>query len=91
MDSDQSLADIGEATDSLDEYDLDESSSVDDGSLAPERYLAEDGKTLKKVERKNLHSEHWICRILWSARSPSPSGSVRVRESRWRGWSCSWE
>jgi len=39
MDSDQSLADIGEATDSLDEYDLDESSSVDDGSLAPERYL----------------------------------------------------
>ena len=39
MDSDQSLADIGEATDSLDEYDLDESSRVDDGSLAPERYL----------------------------------------------------
>jgi polyphosphate kinase len=35
----QSLADTGAATDSLDEYDLEESSSVDDGTLAPDRYL----------------------------------------------------
>ena len=38
MDS-QDLADPGAATDSLDEYDLDESSSVDDGTLPPDRYL----------------------------------------------------
>jgi polyphosphate kinase len=35
----QSLADTGAATDSLDEYDLDESSSFDDGTLAHDRYL----------------------------------------------------
>jgi polyphosphate kinase len=35
----QSLADATAATDSLDEYDLDESSSVDDGTLPVERYL----------------------------------------------------
>jgi len=39
MDSTNSLADAGAATDSLDEYDLDESSSVDDGTLPPDRYL----------------------------------------------------
>ncbi len=39
MDSPESLAEVGAATDSLDEYDLDESSSVDDGTLAPDRYL----------------------------------------------------
>ena len=39
MDSQDSLVDIGAATDSLDEYDLDESSSVDDGTLAHDRYL----------------------------------------------------
>ena len=38
MDSPQSLADDS-ATDSLDEYDLDESSSVDDGTLPGNRYL----------------------------------------------------
>ncbi|NYF09798.1 polyphosphate kinase [Leifsonia sp. AK011] len=38
MDS-SDLADPGAATDSLDEYDLDESSSVDDGSLPVDRYL----------------------------------------------------
>ncbi len=39
MDSSNSISDAGETTDSLDEYDLDESSSVDDGTLPPERYL----------------------------------------------------
>jgi polyphosphate kinase len=39
MDSTSSLADSGPATDSLDEYDLDESSSVDDGTLPAGRYL----------------------------------------------------
>ncbi len=39
MDSLNNLADAGAATDSLDEYDLDESSSVDDGTLPLERYL----------------------------------------------------
>jgi polyphosphate kinase len=39
MDSSNSLADAGAATDSLDEYDLDESSSVDDGTLPADRYL----------------------------------------------------
>jgi polyphosphate kinase len=39
MDSQQSLAESGAATDSLDEYDVDVSSSVDDGSLPPDRYL----------------------------------------------------
>ncbi len=38
MDS-SDLADPGAATDSLDEYDLDESSSVDDGTLPADRYL----------------------------------------------------
>src|SRR6187431_777401 len=38
MDS-SNLADAGAATDSLDEYDLDESSSVDDGTLPTDRYL----------------------------------------------------
>jgi len=33
------MTDASAATDSLDEYDLDESSSVDDGTLPPERYL----------------------------------------------------
>src|SRR5687768_3471310 len=39
MESVNSLADAGAATDSLDEYDLEESSSVDDGTLPPDRYL----------------------------------------------------
>jgi polyphosphate kinase len=39
MDSQESLVDVGAATDSLDEYDLDESSSVDDGTLPHDRYL----------------------------------------------------
>jgi len=39
MDSVNNLADAGAATDSLDEYDLDESSSVDDGTLPGDRYL----------------------------------------------------
>lgn len=39
MDSPNNLADAGAATDSLDEYDLDESSSVDDGTLPQGRYL----------------------------------------------------
>jgi polyphosphate kinase len=39
MDSSETLADAGAATDSLDEYDLDESSSVDDGTLPHDRYL----------------------------------------------------
>lgn len=39
MDSPQSLAESAAATDSLDEYDLDESSSVDDGTLPLDRYL----------------------------------------------------
>ncbi len=39
MDSQQSIVDASGATDSLDEYDLEESSSVDDGTLPPGRYL----------------------------------------------------
>ncbi len=39
MDTPETLADAGAATDSLDEYDLDESSSIDDGTLPPDRYL----------------------------------------------------
>jgi len=39
MDTAQSLAEQGAATDSLDEYDLDESSSFDDGTLPADRYL----------------------------------------------------
>ncbi|MCU1578220.1 MAG: degradosome polyphosphate kinase [Rhodoglobus sp.] len=39
MDSSNSLADASAVTDSLDEYDLDESSSVDDGTLPPDRFL----------------------------------------------------
>jgi polyphosphate kinase len=39
MESPNSIADASAATDSLDEYDVDESSSVDDGTLAPDRYL----------------------------------------------------
>ncbi|GGK96665.1 polyphosphate kinase [Salinibacterium xinjiangense] len=39
MDSSNSLTDAADATDSLDEYDLDESSSVDDGTLEPDRFL----------------------------------------------------
>ncbi|MFM9877680.1 MAG: RNA degradosome polyphosphate kinase [Rhodoglobus sp.] len=39
MDSSETLAEVGAATDSLDEYDLDERSSVDDGTLDPQRYL----------------------------------------------------
>ncbi|CAN5404445.1 RNA degradosome polyphosphate kinase [soil metagenome] len=39
MDSANSLADAGAATDSLDEYDLDESSSIDDGTLPADRFL----------------------------------------------------
>jgi polyphosphate kinase len=39
MESTESLADAGAATDSLDEYDFDESSSVDDGTLPADRYL----------------------------------------------------
>ncbi|CAN5188232.1 RNA degradosome polyphosphate kinase [soil metagenome] len=39
MDSSISPADAGAATDSLDEYDLEESSSEDDGTLPPDRYL----------------------------------------------------
>jgi polyphosphate kinase len=39
MDSTGSIADASSVTDSLDEYDLDESSSVDDGTLPGERYL----------------------------------------------------
>jgi len=39
MDSSNNLADAGAATDSLDEYDLDESSSVDDGTLPYDRFL----------------------------------------------------
>lgn len=39
MDNDSALADPRSATDSLDEYDIDESSSVDDGTLIPDRYL----------------------------------------------------
>src|SRR5690606_41081988 len=33
------IADPSVATDTLDEYDIDESSSVDDGTLPPDRYL----------------------------------------------------
>ena len=39
MESQQGLTDAAAATDSLDEYDLDESSSVDDGTLPLERFL----------------------------------------------------
>ncbi|MGV8876874.1 MAG: RNA degradosome polyphosphate kinase [Rhodoglobus sp.] len=39
MDNDSALADPSSATDSLDEYDNDESSSVDDGTLIADRYL----------------------------------------------------
>ena len=39
MDSTNGLADASAATDSLDEYDLDESSSVDDGTLPADRFL----------------------------------------------------
>ncbi len=39
MDTPETLADAGAATDSLDEYDLDESSSIDDGTLPSDRYL----------------------------------------------------
>jgi polyphosphate kinase len=40
MDASQSLAETGAATDSLDEYDIDESSSLDDdGTLPMDRYL----------------------------------------------------
>jgi polyphosphate kinase len=39
MDSDNILAGASDATDSLDEYDVDESSSVDDGTLPIDRYL----------------------------------------------------
>jgi hypothetical protein len=62
MDSDQSLADIGEATDSLDEYDLDESSSVDDGTLAPERYLDRpcwSAPTFSRSSPATLTSSSW--------------------------------
>jgi len=39
MDSPETFADAGAATDSLDEYDLDESSSIDDGTLPFDRFL----------------------------------------------------
>ncbi|MBX3100857.1 MAG: RNA degradosome polyphosphate kinase [Salinibacterium sp.] len=39
MDSENNIADTGAATESLDEYDLDESSSVDDGTLPLDRFL----------------------------------------------------
>ncbi|MEL0626131.1 RNA degradosome polyphosphate kinase [Salinibacterium amurskyense] len=39
MDNDSAIADPSSATDSLDEYDIDESSSVDDGTLIYDRYL----------------------------------------------------
>ena len=39
MDSTNGLADASAATESLDEYDLDESSSVDDGTLPADRFL----------------------------------------------------
>ncbi|EAR24951.1 polyphosphate kinase [marine actinobacterium PHSC20C1] len=39
MENDSAIADPSSATDSLDEYDIDESSSVDDGTLVPDRYL----------------------------------------------------
>jgi len=39
MDNDSVIADPSSATDSLDEYDIDESSSVDDGTLVADRYL----------------------------------------------------
>lgn len=39
MDSANTFADAAAATDSLDEYDFDESSSVDDGTLPPDRFL----------------------------------------------------
>ncbi|MGV8852258.1 MAG: RNA degradosome polyphosphate kinase [Rhodoglobus sp.] len=39
MDNDSAIADPSSATDSLDEYDIEESSSVDDGTLVADRYL----------------------------------------------------
>jgi polyphosphate kinase len=39
MENDSALADPSSATDSLDEYDIDESSSVDDGTLVYDRFL----------------------------------------------------
>lgn len=39
MESDSAIADASVITDTLDEYDIDESSSVDDGTLPLERYL----------------------------------------------------
>ena len=39
MNNDSAIADPSSATDSLDEYDIDESSSVDDGTLLRDRYL----------------------------------------------------
>src|SRR6187551_1191897 len=60
MDSPQSLADDS-ATDSLDEYDLDESSSIDDGTLPADRYLdrelswlAFNQRVLELAEDENL-------------------------------------
>ena len=50
MESSNSIADASAATDSLDEYDLDESSSVDDGTLAPDRYLDRELKQLDPLE-----------------------------------------
>ena len=61
MDSSETLADAGAATDSLDEYDLDESSSVDDGTLPLDRYLdrelswlAFNQRVLELAEDENL-------------------------------------
>ena len=39
MDQPQPLAEVAEVTDTLDEYDYEESSSVDDGTMPPDRYL----------------------------------------------------